>query len=108
MSFSQNGYSISFDSRNKTLRTVRRLTNSDSATKNPYFPSKWKMYWWNNSNFEEYETVIFFSIFFMICLLQETEFNPLLICRICQTCWLKRCGNMSQLSPSILAKRSTK
>uniref|UniRef100_UPI0037E7BF02 protein mono-ADP-ribosyltransferase TIPARP-like n=1 Tax=Semicossyphus pulcher TaxID=241346 RepID=UPI0037E7BF02 len=34
---------------------VRRLTNSDSLVKNPYFPSKWRIYWWNNHNWEEYE-----------------------------------------------------
>ncbi|XP_071358051.1 protein mono-ADP-ribosyltransferase TIPARP-like [Trachinotus anak] len=33
---------------------VRRLTNSDSLAWNPYFPSKWKMYWWNNCSWEEY------------------------------------------------------
>lgn len=33
---------------------VRRLTNSDS---NPYFPSQWKIYWWNNFSWEEYNTV---------------------------------------------------
>ncbi|XP_031715152.1 protein mono-ADP-ribosyltransferase TIPARP-like [Anarrhichthys ocellatus] len=33
---------------------VRRLTNSDSLIINPYFPSKWKIYWWNNQDWEEY------------------------------------------------------
>ncbi|XP_028426209.1 protein mono-ADP-ribosyltransferase TIPARP-like isoform X1 [Perca flavescens] len=33
---------------------VRRLTNSDSLVKNPYFASKWKIYWWNNLEWEEY------------------------------------------------------
>ncbi|KAA8580257.1 hypothetical protein FQN60_005792, partial [Etheostoma spectabile] len=33
---------------------VRRLTNSDSLVTNPYFPSKWKVYWWNNVKWEEY------------------------------------------------------
>ncbi|KAM6895748.1 protein mono-ADP-ribosyltransferase TIPARP-like [Xenentodon cancila] len=34
---------------------IRRLNNSDSEVRNPYFPSKWKIYWWNNSKFEEYK-----------------------------------------------------
>ncbi|XP_056223198.1 protein mono-ADP-ribosyltransferase TIPARP-like isoform X1 [Seriola aureovittata] len=33
---------------------VRRLTNSDSLLRNPYFPSKWKIYWWNSFNWEQY------------------------------------------------------
>ncbi|XP_073337281.1 protein mono-ADP-ribosyltransferase TIPARP-like [Pagrus major] len=33
---------------------VRRLTNSDNPVKNPYFPSTWKIYWWNNTSWEEY------------------------------------------------------
>ncbi|XP_022604820.1 TCDD-inducible poly [ADP-ribose] polymerase-like [Seriola dumerili] len=33
---------------------VRRLTNSDSPLRNPYFPSKWKIYWWNSFNWEQY------------------------------------------------------
>ncbi|XP_051249109.1 protein mono-ADP-ribosyltransferase TIPARP-like [Dicentrarchus labrax] len=33
---------------------VRRLTNSDSLVRNPYFPSVWKIYWWNNFDWEEY------------------------------------------------------
>ncbi|XP_034435003.1 protein mono-ADP-ribosyltransferase TIPARP-like [Hippoglossus hippoglossus] len=31
---------------------VRRLSNSD---RNPYFPSKWKIYCWNNCGWEEYK-----------------------------------------------------
>ncbi|XP_047431891.1 protein mono-ADP-ribosyltransferase TIPARP-like [Mugil cephalus] len=37
---------------------VRRLTNSDSLLKNPYFPSKWKLYWWNNRSWEEYNQTL--------------------------------------------------
>ncbi|XP_044199385.1 protein mono-ADP-ribosyltransferase TIPARP-like [Thunnus albacares] len=33
---------------------VRRLTNSDSLISNPYFPSKWQIYWWN-FGWEEYD-----------------------------------------------------
>ncbi|XP_072233465.1 protein mono-ADP-ribosyltransferase TIPARP-like [Leuresthes tenuis] len=33
---------------------VRRLTNSDSTIRNPHFPSKWKIYWWNEDEFQEY------------------------------------------------------
>ncbi|GAA6221073.1 TCDD-inducible poly [ADP-ribose] polymerase-like [Lates japonicus] len=33
---------------------VRRLTNSDSPVKNPFFASEWKIYWWNNLSWEEY------------------------------------------------------
>ncbi|XP_054480881.1 protein mono-ADP-ribosyltransferase TIPARP-like [Anoplopoma fimbria] len=33
---------------------ARRLTNSDSVVKNPYFPSKWKIYWWSNQVWVEY------------------------------------------------------
>ncbi|KAF3705228.1 TCDD-inducible poly [ADP-ribose] polymerase [Channa argus] len=32
-----------------------RLSNSESPVKNPYFPSKWKLYWWNNFTWEEYD-----------------------------------------------------
>ncbi|XP_044041753.1 protein mono-ADP-ribosyltransferase TIPARP-like [Siniperca chuatsi] len=37
---------------------VRRLTNSDSLVKNPYFPNKWKIYWWNNFGWEEYNKTV--------------------------------------------------
>ncbi|XP_060937944.1 protein mono-ADP-ribosyltransferase TIPARP-like [Limanda limanda] len=35
-----------------TYGGVRRLSNSD---RNPYFPSKWKIYWWTDSGWEEYK-----------------------------------------------------
>ncbi|XP_070784884.1 protein mono-ADP-ribosyltransferase TIPARP-like [Enoplosus armatus] len=44
---------------------VRRLTNSDSLVRNPYFPSKWKIYWWNNLSWEEYNKAV------SICLLKK-------------------------------------
>ncbi|XP_070710334.1 protein mono-ADP-ribosyltransferase TIPARP-like [Pempheris klunzingeri] len=37
---------------------VRRLTNSDSLVRNPYFPSKWKIYWRKDFNWEEYNTSV--------------------------------------------------
>uniref|UniRef100_A0A671WRR5 Poly [ADP-ribose] polymerase n=1 Tax=Sparus aurata TaxID=8175 RepID=A0A671WRR5_SPAAU len=37
---------------------VRRLTNSESPVRNPYFPSTWKIYWWDNQNWQEYSKVI--------------------------------------------------
>nr|XP_033470322.1 protein mono-ADP-ribosyltransferase TIPARP-like [Epinephelus lanceolatus] len=33
---------------------VRRLTNSDSLIRNPHFPSRWKFFWWNSMDWEEY------------------------------------------------------
>lgn len=46
---------------------VRRLTNFDSLN----FPSKWKIYWWNNFAWEEYNQVSFcflilFSTFYCL------------------------------------------
>lgn len=37
---------------------VRRLTNSDCLTRNPYFPSKYKIYWLNYPEWHEYNQVI--------------------------------------------------
>ncbi|XP_029901661.1 protein mono-ADP-ribosyltransferase TIPARP-like [Myripristis murdjan] len=34
---------------------VRRLSNTDDPAKNPHFPSKWKIYWWDNLNWLEYK-----------------------------------------------------
>uniref|UniRef100_A0AAQ5ZP14 Poly [ADP-ribose] polymerase n=1 Tax=Amphiprion ocellaris TaxID=80972 RepID=A0AAQ5ZP14_AMPOC len=34
---------------------VRRLTNSDSPARNPYFPCQWKIYWWKSTSWEEYD-----------------------------------------------------
>ncbi|KAM6961584.1 protein mono-ADP-ribosyltransferase TIPARP-like [Tautogolabrus adspersus] len=34
---------------------VRRLTNSDNPLRNQHFPSQWKIYWWNNLSWDEYE-----------------------------------------------------
>ncbi|KAM9334659.1 protein mono-ADP-ribosyltransferase TIPARP-like [Symphorus nematophorus] len=44
---------MEFDDQSK-YDSVRRLTNSDSPIKNPYFPSKCKIYWWNHLGWEEY------------------------------------------------------
>lgn len=56
--FRQIRYFLTFDSMDLDGSTkydgVRRLTNSD---RNPYFPSRWKLYWWNNFNWEEYNKV---------------------------------------------------
>ncbi|XP_019967647.2 protein mono-ADP-ribosyltransferase TIPARP-like [Paralichthys olivaceus] len=51
VSYTLNFESMELDDLSKYNR-VRRLTNSD---RNPYFPSKWKIYWWNNSSWEEYK-----------------------------------------------------
>lgn len=55
-------YSLTFDSMKITdtskYNGVRRLTNSDSLTRNPYFPSKWKIYWQNYLEWHEYNQVI--------------------------------------------------
>lgn len=63
-------YSLNLDSmeldNSSTYDAVRRLTNSDSLVKNPYFPNVWKIYWWNNLSWEEYSkvNVSFFLFFF--------------------------------------------
>ncbi|XP_040886090.1 protein mono-ADP-ribosyltransferase TIPARP-like [Toxotes jaculatrix] len=55
-------YSLNFNSMELDNPTrydgVRRLTNSDSVVRNPYFPSKWKIYWWNNLNWQEYNKIV--------------------------------------------------
>ncbi|XP_041636996.1 protein mono-ADP-ribosyltransferase TIPARP-like [Cheilinus undulatus] len=52
-------YSLNFDSMELNIVSkydaVRRLTNSDNPFRNHFFPSKWKIYWWNNFTWEEYE-----------------------------------------------------
>ncbi|XP_061571250.1 protein mono-ADP-ribosyltransferase TIPARP-like [Cololabis saira] len=35
--------------------SIRRLDNSDCERRNPFFPSKWKIYWWNDTKYEEYK-----------------------------------------------------
>lgn len=59
-------YTLNFDSMElddpSKYDAVRRLTNSDSLVSNPYFPSKWKIYWWNNFEWEEYNKVNVSSI----------------------------------------------
>ncbi|XP_068442338.1 protein mono-ADP-ribosyltransferase TIPARP-like [Clinocottus analis] len=40
----------------------RRLTNSESAVKNPYFPSKGKIYWWNDVDWTEYDQDLSFLL----------------------------------------------
>ncbi|KAE8281271.1 TCDD-inducible poly [ADP-ribose] polymerase [Larimichthys crocea] len=42
------------NSPHSTHREVRRLSNTDSTTGNPFFATKWKIYWWNNHRWEEY------------------------------------------------------
>nr|XP_020505113.1 protein mono-ADP-ribosyltransferase TIPARP-like [Labrus bergylta] len=37
---------------------VRRLTNSDNPLRNQHFPNQWKIYWWNNLSWDEYEESI--------------------------------------------------
>lgn len=44
---------------------VRRLTNSDSEEKNPYFPTKWRLFWWNSTNWEEYDKVSTLPLVFL-------------------------------------------
>ncbi|XP_034528835.1 protein mono-ADP-ribosyltransferase TIPARP-like [Notolabrus celidotus] len=55
-------YSLTFDSMElddqSKYNGVRRLTNSDSLLKNPHFPNKWEIYWWNNLSWEEYEKTL--------------------------------------------------
>uniref|UniRef100_A0A665VBZ1 Poly [ADP-ribose] polymerase n=1 Tax=Echeneis naucrates TaxID=173247 RepID=A0A665VBZ1_ECHNA len=36
---------------------LRRLSNSDSLERNHYFPSEWKIYWWGDLTWEEYNKV---------------------------------------------------
>ncbi|XP_070848728.1 protein mono-ADP-ribosyltransferase TIPARP-like [Chaetodon trifascialis] len=54
----QVSYSLDFDSmkldNSFKYARVRRLTNSDQLVNNPFFPSKWKIYWWNSISWEEY------------------------------------------------------
>ncbi|KAJ8391031.1 hypothetical protein AAFF_G00096520 [Aldrovandia affinis] len=37
---------------------ARRLTNSSNPGSNPYFPTEWNLYWWNDSSWEKYENEI--------------------------------------------------
>lgn len=53
---------------------VRRLSNTNSKIKNPHFASQSKIYWWNIS-WQEYNTVIFFTSFFLVSLLLSAIFN---------------------------------
>nr|XP_057934299.1 protein mono-ADP-ribosyltransferase TIPARP-like [Doryrhamphus excisus] len=34
--------------------SVRRLSNSENLFVNPHFPSKWRIYWWKDTEWEEY------------------------------------------------------
>lgn len=45
--------------------SARRLSNSDSLIINPYFPTKWKLYWWD-FGWEEYDQVNIPSFCFLI------------------------------------------
>ncbi|XP_062299536.1 protein mono-ADP-ribosyltransferase TIPARP-like [Scomber scombrus] len=51
-------YTLGFESMevNGTYKyeSARRLSNSDSLIINPYFPTKWRIYWWD-SGWEEYD-----------------------------------------------------
>ncbi|XP_061523567.1 protein mono-ADP-ribosyltransferase TIPARP-like [Phycodurus eques] len=38
--------------------SVRRLRNSESRLLNPHFPSEWRIYWWNNNGWEEYDKAV--------------------------------------------------
>ncbi|TKS90563.1 TCDD-inducible poly [ADP-ribose] polymerase [Collichthys lucidus] len=42
------------NSSHSTHRKVRRLSNTDSTTGNPRFATKWKIYWWDNHSWKEY------------------------------------------------------
>ncbi|XP_054609514.1 protein mono-ADP-ribosyltransferase TIPARP-like [Dunckerocampus dactyliophorus] len=34
--------------------SVRRLSNSENLLVNPHFPTKWRIYWWNDTEWKEY------------------------------------------------------
>ncbi|MEQ2243063.1 hypothetical protein ILYODFUR_003176 [Ilyodon furcidens] len=55
----QTCYTLNFDSMElddlSKYDGVRRLTNSESAESNPYFPSRWKIYWCDDVDFKEYK-----------------------------------------------------
>ncbi|KAM6984727.1 protein mono-ADP-ribosyltransferase TIPARP-like [Aplochiton taeniatus] len=36
-------------------KQVRRLSNTTDPAKNPHFPTKWCIFWWNNTTWEEYK-----------------------------------------------------
>ncbi|XP_071368336.1 protein mono-ADP-ribosyltransferase TIPARP-like [Centroberyx affinis] len=52
-------YSLNFESMDldnpSKYDGIRRLSNTDDPAKNPYFPGKWQIYWWNNLNWQEYK-----------------------------------------------------
>uniref|UniRef100_A0A665VBY7 Poly [ADP-ribose] polymerase n=1 Tax=Echeneis naucrates TaxID=173247 RepID=A0A665VBY7_ECHNA len=54
-------YELNFDSMeldgSLKYNGVRRLSNSDSLERNHYFPSEWKIYWWGDLTWEEYNKV---------------------------------------------------
>ncbi|XP_077449425.1 protein mono-ADP-ribosyltransferase TIPARP-like [Stigmatopora argus] len=35
--------------------SARRLSNSESRLRNPHFPAKWRIYWWNSVKWMEYD-----------------------------------------------------
>uniref|UniRef100_A0A8D2ZSW3 Uncharacterized protein n=1 Tax=Scophthalmus maximus TaxID=52904 RepID=A0A8D2ZSW3_SCOMX len=57
----QERFTLNFDSMalDKVTKydAVRRLSNTDSPIRNPHFPNRWKIYWWNNLTWEEYNSV---------------------------------------------------
>uniref|UniRef100_A0A8C3AXK8 Uncharacterized protein n=1 Tax=Cyclopterus lumpus TaxID=8103 RepID=A0A8C3AXK8_CYCLU len=58
----------------------RRLTNSDSLVNNPYFPCKWKIYWWNGVDWEEYDQVTVFLIYCSLHLVDFTDMSQTNTC----------------------------
>lgn len=66
-SFRSHRLSLTFDtmlmSDTSKYNGVRRLTNSDCLSRNPYFPSKYKIYWQNYLEWHEYNQVILVVVF---------------------------------------------
>uniref|UniRef100_UPI003AAB411B protein mono-ADP-ribosyltransferase TIPARP-like n=1 Tax=Centroberyx gerrardi TaxID=166262 RepID=UPI003AAB411B len=54
-----NCYSLNFESMEldnpSNYDGIRRLSNTDDPAENPYFPSKWQIYWWDSFNWQEYK-----------------------------------------------------
>lgn len=71
---------------------VRQLTNSDSPLRNPYFPNKWKFYWWNNFSWTEYSEVSVSNV--SLFLLEVSAGAPSLFSpsphRVCPPCCGRR------------------
>ncbi|XP_036374373.1 protein mono-ADP-ribosyltransferase TIPARP-like [Megalops cyprinoides] len=41
---------------------ARRLSNSSNAAMNPYFPTEWRYYWWNDYTWEKYKEDLVFTM----------------------------------------------